>query len=325
MQKLILPALILFFFFSGAWFLAHTPEPMTMGEGGEHEQKTGGWIDKYEWILSRDPNTGRVPDGIRKRELAWVKTLQPRQTAMMSALANNTYAAVGPSVNGGRTRAIGVDVRYNGTTNKVVIAGGVNGGIFRSEDGGYTWTFVHPSDEVRSVTCVAQDPRPGFQDIWYAGTGEQNQTAEYPNTFVLGFGMFKSIDNGKTWTKLPSTALGTEFNFDSFFDLTFNIAVHPVTGDVYVAAQQAIVRSQNGGISWTTVLTGAVSTNRLQGVTDVKINKAGTKIYAAFSGRNPNRDIAGVWMSSTGAAAYLDKNCRWNRKSTGFRSRLESL
>jgi len=65
MQKLILPAIIMFFIFSGAWFLAHTPEPMTMGEGEEREEKTGSWIDKYEWLLSRDPNTGKIPEGIR--------------------------------------------------------------------------------------------------------------------------------------------------------------------------------------------------------------------------------------------------------------------
>ncbi len=319
MQKLILPAVVIFFVLSGAWFLADTPEPMTLHAGEESEQKPGYSRDRYEWLLSRDPSTGRIPEGIRKRELAWVQTVQGRQTAMMNGLVNNVYEAVGPSVNGGRTRALGVDVRYNGTTNRVVIAGGVNGGIFRSEDGGYTWAFVHPATEIRSVTCVAQDPRPGFQDTWYAGTGEQNQTAEIPNAFVLGFGMFKSTDNGRTWTKLASTATGTEFAFDSFFDLNFNIAVHPVSGDVYVAGQEAILRSQNGGISWAFVLRGTVPTNRLQGVTDVIINKAGTKIFAAFSGRNPDRAIAGVWMSTTGNPAS------WTRIAGGMENQPDSV
>lgn len=320
MQKLILPAIIIFFTISGAWFLANTPAPFSLNSHEEEsEQKPGYWRDRYEWMLSRDPRTGQIPDGIRQRELAWVQSVSGRRTGMLNADVNNTYEAVGPSVNGGRTRALGVDVRYNGTTNKVVIAGGVNGGIFRSSDGGLTWSFVHPANEIRSVTCIAQDPRPGFQDIWYAGTGEQNQTAEYPNAFVLGFGMFKSIDNGLTWTKLAATATGTEFTFDSFFDLNFNIAVNPANGDVYVAGQEAILRSLNGGIAWAVVLRGTVSTNTLQGPTDILINKAGTRIYAAFSGRNPDRAIAGVWTSTTGNTAS------WTRIAGGLENQPDSV
>jgi photosystem II stability/assembly factor-like uncharacterized protein len=99
----------------------------------------------------------------------------------------------------------------------VVLSGGVNGGIFRSVDGGVTWSFVHPANEIRSVTCLAQIPRPGFQDIWYAGTEKLTQTAEYPNAFVYGYGILKSVDNGLTWTKLAQLLPDRKFSFDSFF------------------------------------------------------------------------------------------------------------
>ena len=319
MQKLILPAILIFFILSGAWFLGNTPKPLAMHAGEEDEQKPGYSRDRYEWLLSRDPRTGKIPDGIRKRELTWVASAPVRQSGMMNALVNNVYQAVGPSVNGGRTRALAFDVRYNGGSNRVVLSGGVNGGIFRSEDGGVTWTFVHPSNEVRSVTCIAQDPRPGSQDTWYAGTGEGNQTAEWPNAFVLGFGMLKSTDNGKTWTKLASTATGSEFSFDSFFDLNHNIAVHPVTGDVYVAGQEAILRSQNGGINWSVLLRGTTATNSFGGFTDILINKAGTKLFAALSGRNPDRAIAGVWTSTTGNPGS------WTRVAGGAQNQPDSV
>ncbi len=50
--------------------------------------------------------------------------------ARLTAL--NTYFPAGPNNQGGRTRALAYDVRYNGTTNQVLIAGGVSGGIMRS-------------------------------------------------------------------------------------------------------------------------------------------------------------------------------------------------
>ncbi len=321
MQKLILPATLIFFIITGAWFLNDIPEPVTMRQGEQGEQKPGYSRDRYEWLLSRDPRTGKIPAGIRKRELTWVKSVPERQSGMMNALVNNVYEAVGPSVNGGRARALAVDVRYNGTSNRVVLSGGVNGGIFRSEDGGITWEFVHPGNEIRSVTCIAQDPRPGSQDTWYAGTGEANQTAEYPNAFVLGFGMLKSVDNGRTWTKLASTATGTEFSFDSFFDLCHNIVVHPVTGDVYVAAQEAILRSQNGGNNWAIILRGNTPTNAFGGFTDILINKDGTKLYAALSGRNPDRAIAGVWTSTTGNPGTTN----WTRIAGGLQNQPDSV
>jgi hypothetical protein len=74
----------------------------------------------------------------------------------------------------------------------------------------------------------------------------------------------------------------------------------PTTGDVYVAGQEAILRSQNGGANWAILLRGTQPTNAFGGFTDVLINKAGTKLYAALSGRNPDRAIAGVWTSATG-------------------------
>ncbi len=318
MQKLILPALI-FFIVSGVWFLAGTPEPMQYGESEENELKPGA-SDRYEWRLTKDPKTGKIPDGIRKRELAWVRTQSSRrQSGIQSELANNVYQAVGPSVNGGRARAFAFDVRYNGSSNRVVLSGGVNGGIFRSTDGGITWTFVHPSDEIRSVTCIAQDPRPGSQDTWYAGTGEANQTASYPNASVLGFGLFKSTDNGATWAKLPATANGTEFNFDNFFDFNHNIAVHPTTGDIYVAGTESILRSQNGGANWTLILRGTTPTNLYGGITDILINKAGTRLYAAFTGRNPDRAIAGVWTSTTGNPGS------WTRVAGGLQNQPDSV
>lgn len=326
MRKIILPLVCGFITLSGVWFLtdidkhsSYKDKEGLFEENEENEEEAGRRRDYYEWFISRDPNTGKIPKGIRSQEAEWVKTVAFRRSGIQSALVNNNYWAVGPSQRGGRTRALAFDVRYNGTSNRVVLSGGVQGGIFRSTDGGITWTFVHPANEVRSVTCIAQDPRPGNQDTWYAGTGESIGSSSYPNALVLGHGMFKSTDNGLTWTKLSSTVGTTnEFTYDSDFDFTTSISVHPVTGHVYVAGDGAILRSQNGGTSWQYALRSN-STNTLTGVTDVLINKSGSRLYAAFSGRNTDRPMVGVWTSTTG-----DPNT-WTRVAGGAQGQTDSV
>jgi len=276
-----------------------------------------------EWRMLRNPKTGRIPVGIRDIEMAWVQTIPFRGddgiTQVNGGMVANTYSAAGPTQNGGRTRGVAFDMRYNGTTNRVMLAGGINGGIFRSADGGATWTFVHPVNEVRSLSCFAQDPRPGFQDTWYAGTGEGDGiSASLPSGFVIGNGLFKSTDNGLTWTRLASTADDNPTSF-TFFDIVHRLAVHPGTGHVYAAIHQRIVRSTDGGNTWSTVLNTPTSTSSDRGSTDILIDKAGTRLFAAVSGRNPDRASVGIWTSANGNSGS------WTRIAGGLNGQADSV
>ncbi|MGE5519475.1 MAG: T9SS type A sorting domain-containing protein, partial [Candidatus Dadabacteria bacterium] len=211
---------------------------------------------------------------------------------------------------GGRTRAVAYDVRYGST--KVIISGCVSGGIMRSADGGNTWTLVTPQNDIHSFTALAQDPRPGFHDTWYAGGGElQNgNSATASGAPYRGLGIWKSIDNGASWTKLASTitdlngttvGLGIHENFDNWFDYVGRIAVNPLNGDVYVACYERIVRSTNGGSSFQAVF-GSTSTapNSVNSQTDVSISSTGN-ILVGFNGGHPDASLRGVWISQTGS------------------------
>lgn len=266
---------------------------------------------KYEWTISRDLRTGQIPEGIRAKELEWLRSQPVNNSGLSQSLVSNSYDAAGPTQNGGRTRTVVFDKRAN----KVVLAGGISGGIFRSEDNGATWKFVHPVNEVRSVSSIAQDPT--NPDTWYAGTGEAiGVSAGYPNAFVYGNGILKSTDNGKTWTVLPSTADNIITNF-GFYDIVHKIVVHPKTGHVYVAIHRSIVKSTDGGTTWKTVL--ACNTNLItssaekcpatssQGMGDIAITADGSKIYAAMSGRNLARHLVGIWESSTGDSSSFTR------------------
>src|SRR5436190_5698609 len=148
-----------------------------LGENEENEEHEAAYQYlrwKYEADMIKDPTTGEALFGLRDQEIEFARTIPQRNTpsGLARLTTQNNYIPAGPNNNGGRTRAIAYDVRYNGTTNKVLIAGGVSGGLFRSIDAGANWTRVTPANEVHNVSCIAQDPRLGNQDTWYAGGGE---------------------------------------------------------------------------------------------------------------------------------------------------------
>ncbi len=45
------------------------------------------------------------------------------------------------------------------------------------------------------------------------------------------------------------------------------------------------------------------------------INKAGTKLFAAVTGRNPDRSLAGVWISDNGNGGSWTSHCRWSNRA----------
>lgn len=278
---------------------------------------------RYEFEMLKDPATGKIPAGIFEKEKAFAKTLPVKGSILDPAArvgdisAINNYLPAGPNNIGGRTRALAYDLRHNGTSNQVIIAGSVSGGIMRSANGGSTWVRVSPEEDIHSFTVLAQDPRAGFQDTWYAAGGEaasgqpaSNTTTEIGATY-LGYGLWKSTDNGLTWTKLGLTNVteingtpvpaGTLETFDHPFDYVHKIAINPVTGDLYVAGHRRLLRSTNGGSSFQTVFGSSVAANAGNGQMDVVINNTG-RILLAVNGGNPDVALKGVWLSNTGNA-----------------------
>src|SRR4030095_14023124 len=211
---------------------------------------------KREFDRLKDPATGEIPYGIREAETKVAKTIPVRGgiSGILSMDNLNTYTPAGPTNIGGRTRVVQYDKRYNGTSNRVIIAGSVSGGIFRSADGGANWTRVNPENDIHNLSSLAQDPRAGQENIWYAGGGEPiaNSAGSFGAPY-LGFGVWKSIDNGLTWTKLTrqvtdldgTTILGggTLEAFDNPFDFVHRITINPANGHVYVCGHRRLVRS----------------------------------------------------------------------------------
>jgi Ig-like domain CHU_C associated/Right handed beta helix region len=269
-------------------------------EEEKEEKDTGTWWSKerdlYEYNMLADPETGKIPrDAPILAANAAIKA-KPFKSAPYAQLtsAELTVLQRGPTNLGGRTRALGIDKRNA----QIMMAGSVSSGIYRSINGGTTWTRIAPIGQVHNVTALAQDTRAGFEDTWYYGTGETSGNSASLGSAYRGNGIWKSTDNGLTWSLLTATT-GTLEAFDVPFDYVHRITVDPTNGNVYAAAGNTIQRSTNGGTTWTTVL----GTFANAGFTDIMVTPTG-RLYASFVGSDANE---GVYTSTTGALAGWTK------------------
>jgi hypothetical protein len=156
--------------------------------------------------------------------------------------ALTTWSNLGPSNQGGRTRALLIDP---GNPN-IMYAGGVAGGVWKSTDAGANWTPLAQLQMPNlAVVSLAFDPT--TTNTIYAGTGEGVFNADA----TRGAGIFKSTDAGVTWTQLAGTATSNFFYVNS-------LIVSPRNAQrLWAATRTGLFRSTNGGASWTQLVSGS--------------------------------------------------------------------
>lgn len=239
------------------------------------------------------------PDGssirnIRKQELDFRRDLVQNTRASGTSLEKWIWKHRGPVNIGGRTRALAQDV----SNSKILLAGGVSGGMWRSTDKGKSWTKVIDPSQHHGVTCVLQDTRPGREHIWYFGTGEGigNSASDYAASY-LGNGVYKSIDSGKTWVNLSETENSRPQNFTSSWDLVYELDMDDNSGALYAATFGTIQKSVDDGMTWETVLDGG-SQFSTPLYTDVEVSASGA-VFATISNEGEGSN-GGVFYSSDG-------------------------
>lgn len=203
------------------------------------------------------------------------------------AINGTSWTSIGPQPTSsiffgetsGRVNALAVDpCDSSGNT---IYAGGAEGGVWKTTNGGTNWAPLTDSQLSISTGSVALDPvladcTGGHTGTIYYGTGEEN----FAFDSFYGAGVLISHDGGATWTKdntfvtvtsgTPSTITPT--NQVAAGPFIGNIAVDPATSGatqvllagiegVSSTANSGIWRSTDGGADWTRVIPTTNTTN----------------------------------------------------------------
>jgi photosystem II stability/assembly factor-like uncharacterized protein len=223
--------------------------------------------------------------------LAWAKVgPQPIGTiGPDAASASGTYAGAAPL--SGRVSAIAPDP---GNAN-VAYLGGANGGVWKTTDGGLTWSPKFDAQPSLSIGAIAVDPS-NTQNVW-VGTGEPNSSGDS----YYGAGIYKSTNGGTSWARQGgATFLEGCFVYDlaivSSTTVVAAVAEWPgVQNPTCTPSQRGIWRTINGGTNWAQItLPGA----GYQLPTDLaQPSSPKTTIYTAVYN-------SGVWRSIDGGATW---------------------
>jgi photosystem II stability/assembly factor-like uncharacterized protein len=120
-------------------------------------------------------------------------------------------------------------------------------GLYKTTDGGKTWTNVLSAGEWTGVTDVAMDPRD--PDLLYAATWQHQRTVAALIDGGPESGIYRSVDGGETWERLTEGL--PEGNMGKI-----GLAISPQKPDVLYAAIEldntagGVWRSANRGATW---------------------------------------------------------------------------
>jgi photosystem II stability/assembly factor-like uncharacterized protein len=215
------------------------------------------------------------------------------------------WRSIGP-FRGGRTRAVcGVPSRPN-----VFYIAQVNGGVFRTNDYGRTWTPIfddQPTGSVGAIAVALSNP-----DVIYVGSGEGLHRPD----LSVGDGIYKSTDGGRSWQHLGLRD-GQQIA---------QIAVDPRDADrLFVAVaghpygpntERGIFRSTDGGQSFEKVLYKDENT----GGADVQIDPSKPDtVYASLWEAREGPWENGAW-NGTGGGVFksTDGGKTWRQLTRGL-------
>ena len=251
--------------------------------------------------LLQDEN-GQIPPNALLDALKHKEAMQFLPEAWGQSLDGNDqktsgWVPIGPAKIGGRVRSIII----HPTNPATMWLGAVGGGVWKTTDGGESWSTNTDFLAGLAVNCMAIDP--ANPNILYAGTGEGFLNGDA----IPGHGIFKTIDGGSTWSN-PTQPLSEN---DDFVWVN-RLAIAPTNSQLILAATRSgkILRNTTGGEgNWSTqlFLAGAiVSDVRFQPTAPgAGLKVPGLKCVAGTIGNGAfySNDSGQTWTAATGLPA----------------------
>lgn len=246
----------------------------------------------------------RIPAGALQRaqhelRARWPAELVRRPLRSLSANTTDAWRALGPAPLLNRDAGRISSIAIHPDNGDVIYIGAAQGGVWRTNDGGASWTPLTDAECSLAMGSIALDPVD--PRILYAGTGELH----FSGDSYYGCGVLRSADAGETWTQLGASV----FDTDAGGARISRVLVDPVSAGsttattVYVASNFGVFRSTDSGATWTPVLAG-IATDMVMSPADPRTLYVAIGSVTASAGN-------GVFRSTDGGVS-------WTRLDGGF-------
>jgi hypothetical protein len=189
-------------------------------------------------------------------------------------LPNGQLVVGGPGPTSGRATAVATD-----TTNNIIYLGAAQGGVWRSADGGTTWTAI--MDTAASLSIGALAIAPSSPTTLYVGTGETNNCVDC----YFGVGIYR-IDNANSASPTIVGPINPNFTFAP------SGGGGPVTTTVFgnVGISKILVHSTDPATIFVSTKTST------SGATEANFSNWPSQFI-------PPMAVVGVWRSTNATAA----------------------
>ncbi len=222
-------------------------------------------------------------------------------------LSGLKFRTIGPAVTSGRISDFAVNPK---NFNEYFVAS-ASGGVWKTTNGGTTYTPVFDSQGSYSIGCVALDPN--NPNVVWVGTGENNNQ----RSVAYGDGVYKSDDGGTTWKNVglkTSEHIGKIIIDPGNSKVAYVAAIGPLWKE---GGERGVYKTTDGGKTWNAVLTIDEHT----GVNDLLMDPRNPEwLYASAFQRR--RHDYGYVSGGPGSGMHksIDGGKTWEKANTGLPS-----
>ena len=145
-------------------------------------------------------------------------------------------------------------IAFHPTISNTFWLGAPSGGLWKTTDGGSTWTVLTDNNTVLGVSAIAVTSNYATSNTLFIGTGDRDGGSGWSmgggnSHDNEGIGVLKSTDGGATWTNslifTPSQKI-----------VVYDLLISPTNDNNLIAATgNGIYETTNGGTSWTQIST----------------------------------------------------------------------
>jgi PKD repeat protein len=235
--------------FNDYWAPFNVKDGYYINNQGE-KVKAIGWkqFHRWEWYWENRiiKETGEFPQTSASEELEKYLLENPQGKS-----SNGNWTSLGPTYTSGGYAGLG---RLNcagfvSGDNNTIYVGSASGGIWKTSNGGTSWTALGDQNSVLGVSDIIVVPgtsphtiyiATGDRDggsLWALGGGQSNDNNS--------IGVLKSTDGGATWN-----TTGLSFT-PSQHRLISRLLIHPTDNNIlYAATSAGVYKTTNGGTNW---------------------------------------------------------------------------